>query len=85
MSVAATAGAGAAATELWYVRRGQQVYGPYAWDVIQRNVGLGRVRGDDSLSQDRLVWRAVEDLVALPSGVKSLVDQLTISCGQKIA
>lgn len=42
--------------ELWYVRRGEQVRGPYPWDVVARNVGLGRIHADDLLSRDQREW-----------------------------
>ncbi len=55
-------------TSTWYVKRGDHIHGPFSWEIIIRNVGLGRVRATDSLSSDRLVWKSVEELVPLPSG-----------------
>lgn len=54
--------------EHWYVRRGEQVRGPYRWDVIARNVGLGRIHGEDRLSVDQQDWLTpAEVLPRLPA------------------
>ena len=41
---------------LWYVKRGDQVRGPFRWEVIAKNIGLGRIRQGDRISQDRERW-----------------------------
>ena len=52
---------------LWYVQRGEHIRGPFRWDVITRNIALGRIHVDDRLSQDASNWRALTDLAqALP-------------------
>ncbi|MCC6709671.1 MAG: pentapeptide repeat-containing protein [Gammaproteobacteria bacterium] len=48
--------------ELWYLRRGEQVRGPYRWDSIARNAGLGRIHDDDRLSRDQNEWLAPADV-----------------------
>lgn len=49
--------------ELWYVRRGEAILGPYRWDVVARNAGLGRIRVDDFLSRDQAHWLAPGDVL----------------------
>lgn len=49
--------------ELWYVRRGDHVRGPYRWEVIARNAGLGRIHAEDRLSRDRQEWLAADDVL----------------------
>ena len=44
----------------WYVKRGDDVEGPFPWAVIDRNVALGRIKESDRLSQDRIEWRRVK-------------------------
>lgn len=68
MNVAAMSECGAAGAGTWYVKRGDQVHGPYSWEIIHRNIGLGRVRPTDRLSNDRHLWLPVDELVPLPSG-----------------
>lgn len=53
----------------WYIKRGDQERGPFAWATIHGNVGLGRLRATDCLSRDRLDWRPLTafDLPALGS------------------
>lgn len=41
---------------LWYVRRGDQVTGPFPTQVVANNVLLGRFEPGDDVSQDRLEW-----------------------------
>ncbi len=47
--------------QLWYVRRGATVRGPFRVAVIKRYLVLGRVRVDDELSNDRKSWVAAAD------------------------
>lgn len=49
--------------ELWYVRRGEVIGGPYRWELIARNVGLGRIRAEDRLSRDQQHWLAPADML----------------------
>lgn len=51
--------------ELWYVRRGDQVRGPYCPAVITRDVGLGRINATDCLSRDQVSWLSLEDVMPL--------------------
>lgn len=56
------------ADEQWYVRRGDEVRGPFPWEVIARHAGLGRIHDDDLLSRDRAHWQPSTELLAdLPS------------------
>jgi len=50
---------------LWYVRRGDKVAGPFPSQVITNNALLGRVKPSDELSMDRLVWQALVDVPEL--------------------
>ena len=53
--------------ELWYVRRGEEIRGPYRWEVVARNVGLGRIHAEDRLSRDQQQWLTpAEALPGLP-------------------
>lgn len=55
---------------LWYVQRGDDVRGPFRWDVITRNIALGRIHHDDRLSQDASTWRPLDEIArtrVLPS------------------
>ena len=48
---------------LWYVRRGDEIHGPYRWQVITRNVSLGRIHAADRLSRDQDSWLAPADVL----------------------
>jgi len=50
---------------LWYVRRAGRVRGPFPPGQISREVLLGRIRGNDELSQDRESWHALRELPEL--------------------
>lgn len=50
--------------ELWYVRRGEEISGPYRWKVVARNVGLGRIHAEDRLSRDQQQWLALDEMQA---------------------
>ena len=41
---------------LWYVKRGQQINGPFPAAMIRNNVALGRIRGEDLVSADGRRW-----------------------------
>ncbi len=43
---------------LWYVRRGDQVKGPFAAAQMRKYGALGRIRETDELSTDQKEWRA---------------------------
>lgn len=52
--------------QLWYVRRGGKVSGPFPTQVVANNALLGRFMPDDEVSLDQREWRplvAVEDLL----------------------
>ncbi len=54
--------------ELWYVRRGEEIRGPYRWEVVVRKVGLGRIHDADRLSRDQEHWLALGEVhPALPA------------------
>ena len=46
--------------DLWYIKRGGDVQGPYRWSVIERNIALGRITDTDRLSEDGVQWRPAE-------------------------
>jgi len=50
---------------IWWVRRGGEVRGPFVTGLVRRHVLLGRIRLDDEVSQDREVWRRVGEVDAL--------------------
>lgn len=49
--------------ELWYVRCGDEVRGPYCWSVIARDVGLGRIHAAHRLSRDQASWLSPEEIL----------------------
>ena len=49
--------------QLWYVRRGDEIRGPYRWQVIARNVGLERIHATDRLSRDQHSWLAPAEIL----------------------
>lgn len=56
----ATAMTKKAQSDLWYVKRGDEVKGPFRWESIDAYVALGRIRDNDRLSEDRSRWRRVK-------------------------
>ena len=54
----------AASDQLWYVRRGEKIHGPYTWTTVACKVGLGRIHAADLLSQDQDTWRALSELMS---------------------
>jgi hypothetical protein len=54
-----------AAAQIWYVRRGELVRGPYPRGLIMRYVILGRIVADDELSADCLNWVPLAELPEL--------------------
>lgn len=51
--------------QIWYVRRGELVRGPYPRGLIMRYVILGRIVADDELSADCINWVSLADLPEL--------------------
>lgn len=47
---------------LWYVRRDNEVRGPFPAELVTRYILLGRVRDGDELSVDREFWRSLAEL-----------------------
>jgi hypothetical protein len=41
---------------LWYVRRGERVSGPFPEKWLRRDLALGRLRPEDEISPDRVSW-----------------------------
>lgn len=47
---------------LWYVRRGDKVAGPFPSQVITNHALLGRLKLTDEVSMDQLVWQSLADV-----------------------
>lgn len=47
---------------LWYVRRGEKVAGPFPSQVISNHALLGRVKPSDEVSMDQLVWQPLVEV-----------------------
>lgn len=45
---------------LWYVKRGEEKKGPFPAAVIERNIGLGRLKATDLISSDGETWEKAE-------------------------
>lgn len=54
-----------ARSNIWYVRRGELVRGPYPRGLIMRYIVLGRIAVDDELSPDGKNWLPLPDLPEL--------------------
>jgi hypothetical protein len=52
-------------SQIWYVRRGSAVRGPYPPAQITRDILLGRIHNGDDLSQDRKIWRSYNQVPQL--------------------
>lgn len=50
---------------LWYVRQGEKISGPYPEQLIARHVLLGRYKRHDQVSVDQSLWVALEDVPEL--------------------
>lgn len=48
--------------ELWYVRRGEEVKGPFPSNLIRRFILLGRTQDTDELSTDQETWQELADI-----------------------
>ena len=44
-------------SQLWYVRDGRHIRGPFASGLISKDILLGRIHPNDELSQDKKKWR----------------------------
>ncbi|MCW8889785.1 MAG: pentapeptide repeat-containing protein, partial [Sedimenticola sp.] len=62
--------------KLWYVRRDNQVKGPYPCGTVRRFVLLGRIVMEDEVSLDKLGWQKVSEVpdVIPPEIRKALAD-----------
>lgn len=55
----------------WYMRRGDEVRGPFPAGQISRFILLGRIRKDDEISTDQINWQVVSDVpVLIPEEMK---------------
>ena len=50
---------------LWYVRQGEKISGPYPEQLVARHVLLGRYKRHDQVSVDQSLWVALEDVPEL--------------------
>lgn len=50
---------------IWYIKRGEAIKGPYPAGQVSRYILLGRIREGDELSQDRQIWRPLNELTDL--------------------
>lgn len=50
---------------IWYVRRNDEVTGPFPAGLITRYILLGRIRRTDEVSIDKVLWRPVQDVPEL--------------------
>lgn len=58
-------------THNWYMRRGDEIRGPFPAGQISRFILLGRIRVDDEISTDQIHWQAVSDVpVVIPEEMK---------------
>jgi hypothetical protein len=58
--------------QLWYMRRGMEVRGPYPAGQISRYILLGRIKETDELSTDQHNWQAVSQVpVLIPEELKA--------------
>jgi uncharacterized protein YjbI with pentapeptide repeats len=55
----------------WYMRRGDEVRGPFPAGQISRYILLGRIRETDEISTDQINWQPVSDVpVLIPEEMK---------------
>jgi hypothetical protein len=50
---------------LWYVRQGEKISGPYPAQLIARHVLLGRYKRSDQVSVDQALWVRLEEMPEL--------------------
>lgn len=58
---------------LWYIRRGEQVQGPFPEALICRYIVLGRIGNEDALSLDGHYWRQLHELPELIEATRALM------------
>jgi hypothetical protein len=64
---------------LWYVRRAEEVRGPFPAAQVARHIILGRVRLGDEVSRDRVAWVPLGDRPELlPQAVREASDEDTL-------
>lgn len=61
---------------LWYVRQGEKISGPYPEQLIARHVLLGRYKRHDQVSVDQSLWVTLEDVPELlPVETEQVADE----------
>lgn len=63
--------------EFWYLKQGEQEYGPIDLGTLQHWVADGRVSADDLVSTDRATWQSAASLQALAMDWLVRLDQGT--------
>lgn len=64
-------------TSLWFMRRGNEVRGPFPAAQITRYILLGRISPTDEISMDRVVWQPVANVGAVqPTGLEDQQSQV---------
>lgn len=58
---------------LWFIRRGEQVQGPFPEALVCRYIVLGRIAHDDALSLDGHYWRQLHELPELAEAARALM------------
>lgn len=59
---------------LWYIRRGNNIQGPFPEALVCRFIVLGRVCQLDEVSQDGHYWHKADDVPELARGVQNLLN-----------
>lgn len=58
--------------QLWYIRCGSEIRGPFPAPQISRFILLGRIRESDELSTDQVNWQSVSEMpVLIPEELKA--------------
>jgi hypothetical protein len=60
---------------LWFIRRDQQVQGPFPEALVCQYIILGRISHDDQLSMDELSWRHLHELPEMVEAVRLVTDR----------
>lgn len=64
-------------TTLWFMRRGNEVRGPFPAAQITRYILLGRIAPTDEISLDRVAWQTVATVSAVqPTGLEDQESQV---------
>jgi len=72
--------------QLWYMRRGMEVRGPYPAGQISRYILLGRIKQTDELSTDQHNWQAVAQVpVLIPEEMRTDIGDAQAAERLKIA